>query len=77
MNFFFTALKSCDLYSTRTYDYTTFHAIDNIGNKSVKNDDYYVKFVFHVIAKEDVHVLLAESPTDTRSSYEIGRNILN
>lgn len=65
------ALKKCELYTARTYDYTTYYSLSNISSNT-KSDEYYIDFLTYVIAKKDVHILLAETPTDTRSSYEIG-----
>lgn len=66
------ALKNCENYSTRIYDYIDFHAIKDISSKIGKNDGYYVNLKVFVIAKRNVHILLAQSESDTRLSYEIG-----
>lgn len=72
-NQIYLALQNCEVLTTRTYDYTKFYKINeiNIQNKNNASDDFYANFKVYVIGRRDAHILLSQSPTDTRSSYEI------
>lgn len=66
-------MQNCEVLTTRTYDYTKFYKINeiNIQNQNNTSDNFYINFKVYVIGRRDAHILLSQSPTDTRSSYEI------
>ena len=68
--FFISALKACKIYTTNSYDYTEFIPVNNISFTNPE-DDFYLNFKIFAVAKRDVHILLSQNETDTRSSYEI------
>lgn len=59
-------LRECDIYVSRSYDYTHFIRLDNMVQIYGR---YYVNFVVYTLAKQDVHILLAGN--DANTSYEI------
>lgn len=65
---FIAELKTCNVYVSRSYDYRNFIEIGDIPKLYGR---YYVNFKIFVLAKKDIHILLASTDMEKDSSYEI------